>query len=277
MNNQDNVDLEVVDGFGREWNSFNQNNLSKNEHQKQFDSYFDIFPWEKISKESIGFDAGCGSGRWAILVAPKVGRLHCIDPSSAIEVAKKNLQKVSNCEFHQCTVSNLPFTNNSMDFGYSLGVLHHIPDTEKGLRDCVKKLKLGAPFLVYLYYAFDNQPIWYRWVWQLSNIARHIIWRLPHKLKLIVCDLIAILIYWPMARISYVFDKMGICIISWPLSAYRNQSFYFMRTDSLDRFGTKLEHRFTKKEVEEMMINAGLVDIKFNPCSPFYCAVGIKK
>jgi 2-polyprenyl-3-methyl-5-hydroxy-6-metoxy-1,4-benzoquinol methylase len=44
-----------------------------------------------------------------------------------------------------------------MDFGYSLGVLHHIPDAQKALSDCVKKLKLGAPFLVYLYYSFDNR------------------------------------------------------------------------------------------------------------------------
>ena len=40
---------------------------------------------------------------------------------------------------------------NSMDFGYSLGVLHHIPDTKEALQKCVSKLKPGAPFLVYLY------------------------------------------------------------------------------------------------------------------------------
>ena len=32
---------------------------------------------------------GCGSGRWASLVAPRVGHLNCIDPSSAIDVAKR--------------------------------------------------------------------------------------------------------------------------------------------------------------------------------------------
>lgn len=29
----------------------------------------------------IGFDLGCGSGRWAFFVAPKVAKLHCIDRS----------------------------------------------------------------------------------------------------------------------------------------------------------------------------------------------------
>lgn len=276
MNSQDNVDPDVVDGFGREWNSFTQDDLPQEEHLKQFNDYFDIFPWEKVQKNSIGFDAGCGSGRWAILVAPKVDKLHCVDPSSAINVAKKNLQQLNNCEFHQCTVSNLPFANHSMDFGYSLGVLHHIPDTEKALSDCVMKLKPGAPFLIYLYYAFDNQPFWYRWLWKLSDIARKVIWRFPHGLKVAVCSTIAASVYFPLARIAKVAEKAGVSVHSWPLSAYRNQSFYFMRTDALDRFGTKLEQRFTKREVEEMMVSSGLIDIEFSSHTPFYCAVGIK-
>jgi len=276
VNSQENVDSEVVDGFGREWNSFNQDSLPKEEHLKQFNDYFEIFPWNKIPENAVGFDAGCGSGRWAILVAPKVGKLHCLDPSSAIEVAKKNLQQTDNCEFHQCTVSNLPFADNSMDFGYSLGVLHHIPNSAKGLRDCVKKLKPGAPFLLYLYYAFENQPIWYRWIWEVSNMVRQVVWRLPHRVKLIVCGLIAAQVYWPLARIARVVDIMGGSTHSWPLSAYRDQSFYFMRTDALDRFGTSLEQRFTKSEIEEMMVAADLIDIKFSPHAPFYCAVGVK-
>jgi len=272
----DNVDPEVVDGFGREWNTFNQGNLPKEEHLKQFNDYFDIFPWDKLPENAVGFDAGCGTGRWAILTALKVGRLHCVDPSSAIEVAKKNLSQVDNCEFHCSTVSNLPFDDSSMDFGYSLGVLHHIPDTAKGLSDCVRKLKSGAPFLLYLYYAFDNQPVWYRWIWQVSNLVRLVVWRLPHRAKLLVSGGIAALVYWPLARTARLIEMMGGRVHSFPLSAYRDQSFYFMKTDALDRFGTKLEQRFSKVEIEEMMSAAGLVDIKFSSHTPFYCAVGIK-
>ena len=74
-------------------------------------------------------------------MAPKVGLVHCVEPSSAIDVARRNLNHLSNCSFHKRAVDELPFPDNSMDFGYSLGVLHHIPDTRQGLVDCVKKLK----------------------------------------------------------------------------------------------------------------------------------------
>ena len=120
-----------------------------------------MFPWEILKDDSCGFDLGCGTGRWAFFASEKVKELHCIDPSAeALNVAKKNLINKKNCILHNYGVDDMPLKDESMDFGYSLGVLHHVPNTELGLVNCVKKLKTGAPFLVYLYYSFDNRSIW---------------------------------------------------------------------------------------------------------------------
>lgn len=146
-----NKDHKTVAGFGDEWERFDQSKLSELEHHELFDKYFKIFPWEILPPNAHGFDMGCGSGRWAKLVAPRVGKLHCIDPSSAIEVAKRNLMMLSNCEFYMAGIDDHVLLESSMDFGYALGVLHHVPDTTQGLRDCVQMLKPGAPFLLYLY------------------------------------------------------------------------------------------------------------------------------
>src|SRR5215212_6716495 len=87
-----NVDDAVVRGFGDEWQRFDQRELSRAELEAMFDSYFSIFPWERLPADAEGFDAGCGSGRWASFVAPRVGRLHCIDASAdALSVARRNL------------------------------------------------------------------------------------------------------------------------------------------------------------------------------------------
>lgn len=152
--NNDNIDPEVVNGFGDEWSRFDQSGLSEREHCLMFDAYFSIFPWDKLLPDSKGFDMGCGSGRWAKLVAPRVGEPHCIDLSNAaLDVAKRNLIHCRNCYFHLTDVDNMPLDDGSADFGYSLGVLHHIPNTAAGLRNCVAKLKQGAPFLLYLSHA----------------------------------------------------------------------------------------------------------------------------
>ena len=271
-----NQDKNTVEGFGDEWSRFDQSDLPEDEQRLLFDEYFSVFPWKYISKDSVGFDLGCGTGRWAKSIAPKVKKLICIDPSNAIEIAKKNLSNFDNCEFESATVDDISIDNNSMDFGYSLGVLHHVPDTKKGIKQCVEKLKKGAPLLLYLYYRFDNRPFWFRFIWSISDLLRKIISKMPYGLRYIFSQIIAVVVYFPLARTALYLEKLNLNVSNFPLSSYKNLSFYTMRTDALDRFGTRLEQRFTRDEIKNMMENAGLENIKFSNSKPFWVAVGYK-
>jgi ubiquinone/menaquinone biosynthesis C-methylase UbiE len=276
MMKETNLDRLTIDGFGDEWKRFDQSSLSVNELSVLFNRYFSIFPWDTLPTDPVGFDLGCGSGRWAKLVAPRVKKLYCVEPSDAIRVAEKNLSENTNCVFIKSSVENMPIDDNAMDFGYSLGVLHHIPDTQSALNDCVNKLKTGAPFLVYLYYAFDNRPPWFKYIWKLSELFRIVISKLPYQLRYLLSQIICLVVYFPLAKLSYLLEKLGLSVNKIPLSAYRKCSFYTMRTDALDRFGTRLEQRFTKTEIRQMMLDAGLEKIEFSEEVPFWCAVGTK-
>src|SRR5258706_4052639 len=164
-----NVDEKTVRSFGQEWSTYDQSRLVG--HEKT--PHFSIFPWDSLPRGAEGADVGCGSGRWALHVAPRVGILHCIDASSeALGVARRNLAGMLNCRFHHASVGDLPLPAASLDFCYSLGVLHHIPDTAGGIRECVRLLKPGAPLLLYLYYALDHRPWWYQAIWRVSDVAR---------------------------------------------------------------------------------------------------------
>jgi SAM-dependent methyltransferase len=266
---------DVIEGFGDEWTRFDQTGLTDEERIAAFEGYFEVFPWDDLPKEATGFDLGCGSGRWAMHVAPRVGTLHCVDPSDAIEVARRNLSNLDNVVFHRRTAAQLPFEPESMDFGYSLGVLHHVQDTEEALRAAVRALKPGAPLLVYLYYAFDNRARWFRALWRASDLARRVIARQPSAVRHVICDGFAAGVYYPLARGAAVAERLGMDVDHWPLSAYRHRSFYMMRTDALDRFGTRLEKRYTRDQMEALLRDAGLTDIRF--CSSvFWCAVGTR-
>ena len=272
-----NMDAETVASFGDEWSRYDQSSMSYSEASEIFMAYFSIFPWDMLPSNPVGFDMGCGSGRWAKFVAPKVGRLNCIDPSSALDIARRNLIDFKNVEYIKASVSESGIPINSQDFGYSLGVLHHVPDTESAINSCVSILKSGAPLLVYLYYAFDNRGWVYRLLWRASDLVRRIICKLPSRFKHLVTVVIAAIVYFPLARLSLLLDKVGINAASIPLFYYRNHSFYTMRTDSRDRFGTPLEQRFTKQQIKSYMERSGLIDIKFSDNAPYWCAVGIKK
>jgi SAM-dependent methyltransferase len=270
-----NADESTVRGFGEEWKAFDHGERGDDELRASFDEYFSIFPWADLPAHPVGFDLGCGSGRWAKVMAPRVGRLHCIDASAeALAVAERNLAKADNCAFHHASVESIPLDDGSMDFGYSLGVLHHVPDTEAAIRACVAKLKRGAPLLLYLYYAFDNRPRWFRLLWKASDVGRRVLSRMPFPVRLGVSQAIAAGVYLPFARGAALAEKAGADVRSVPLSYYRHKSFYAMRTDALDRFGTRLEQRFTAPQIESMMRAAGLEGIRFRDGVPFWCAVG---
>lgn len=274
---QSNADAATIASFGDEWQHFDQSTLSDHELQRTFAEYFSIFPWHMLSSEAEGFDMGCGSGRWAKLVAPRVGRLNCIDASEeALGVARRNLSEQSGVRFLHASTESVPLEQGSQDFGYSLGVLHHIPDTAAAINSCTRLLKPGAPFLVYLYYRFDNRPLSFRMIWKTSELIRSMVCRMPAKLKFPITDAIALFVYWPLARFARLAGKIGFDTRHFPLRYYRDKSFYTMRTDSRDRFGTPLEKRFTRIEILEMMESASLTDITFSQDEPFWCAVGNK-
>ena len=276
----DNLSLEVARGFGREWSTFRQDadHLSPQQRQNIFDDYFRIFPWHLLpAGGGSGIDVGCGTGRWSMLVAPRVGHLHLLDASAeALAVAKQNLAHMRNVSFHAASVANIPLPPASLDFAYSLGVLHHVPDTQAAIAAIADKLKPGAPFLIYLYYALDNRPAWYRTLWRLTDMARRAISRLPHPLRLAVSQPIAALVYWPLGRGARMLSRLGISARHLPLSYYADKSFYVMRTDAYDRFCTRLERRFNRAEIEEMLRRAGFENVQFSERMPFWCAVAIR-
>lgn len=270
-----NLDPATVKGFGEEWSAFDQTALSGAEYDCAFDAYFSIFPFASLPHDAEGFDLGCGSGRWAAGIVERIGTLHCIDPSAqALDVARRRLGSRADVAFHLASVDAIPLADSSQDFGYSLGVLHHIPDTGAALRDCVRKLKPGAPFLLYLYYALDGRPAWFRGLWRVSDLVRHAVARSPFGIRKAITTGIAALAYWPLARTAGVAERLGRDVTHFPLSAYRRSSFYTMRTDALDRFGTRLEQRFSRPEIEAMMIAAGLGEIVFRDDSPYWVACG---
>lgn len=273
----DNIDEITVSSFGDEWAEFHE--FDKSDLKTAGDQYFDIVDETILSAAENVLDIGCGSGRWAYYLADRVQVIEAVDPSSAVYAAMSVCQNLDNVRISQAGVDNIPFEDDSFDFAYSLGVLHHIPDTAKALKSAVKKLKPKGHFLLYLYYSFDNRPAWFKLMHSASELLRSIISKLPTSIKKIVTDLLAVLLYMPFvftARICKGILKNDF-YKSIPLSYYTDKSFYIIRNDSLDRFGTPLEQRFSKVEITAMMEAAGLENIKFSENEPYWHAIGQKE
>jgi ubiquinone/menaquinone biosynthesis C-methylase UbiE len=271
-----NKSKKVVKDFGDEWTRFPQNNIAE-DLNTIFSDYFAIVPREYINERAVCMDVGCGSGRWSSFIAPQVKTLYCIDPSaSALKVARSNLGSFKNCIFLNNSGHNIELEDKSIDFAFSLGVLHHVENTEECITQIYNKLKPGSPLLIYLYYKFDNRSFLYRWAWRSTDLMRVMISSLPFASKKILTDVLALLIYLPLAKLALFLGMLNISSHWLPLSYYKDKSFYTMRTDSLDRFGTSLEKRFTKKEIEKLLRSSGFENISFSDKRPYWVGIGFK-
>ena len=108
----------------------------------------------------------------------------------------------------------------------------------------------------------------------MVTTVRRVVARLPRVLRHLVADVLAISVYWPLARLAGVVERLGRDPVRLPLFQYRNRSFQVMRNDALDRFGTRLEKRFSRQEVVELLEDAGLVDVEFSDGPPWWVALG---
>ena len=269
-----NIDSGVVTSFGEEWQKFHD--FDDAEIDRLGKMYFDILDENMVNHSSYVLDVGCGTARWTKYLADKVNFIEAIDPSDAILTADKLLGGIKNVRLSKASTDTIPFADETFDFVMSIGVLHHIPDTQKAMIDCVKKTKIGGYFYVYLYYNLENKGFVFRFLLKIVTSIRKVISSLPTKIKKMACDFIAVFIYMPIILLGRVIKVVGFPSVASkiPLNIYQNQSFYIIRNDALDRFGTSLEQRFSKYEVQCMMEKAGLTEIVIAETLPYWHAVG---
>jgi SAM-dependent methyltransferase len=268
-------DNNVIRDFGDEWERFNFLDEDKLQSLKeQFDRYMAPLPEELRKRDDLIIaDFGAGTGRWSHFLRDFSVKIYAVEPAEkAFRVLTSRFRDDSKVVLLHESVESNQIPNNSLDLAVSLGVLHHIADTQGAIQKVAEKIKPGGTFLGYLYYALENKPFLYRALWRLSDFIRKVISRLPKKFKLVLADFIALIIYLPPATISRILEKFRISVDSVPLHHYKDLSFHVMRNDALDRFGTTLEQRFTQAEIVQMLTSAGLTQesVRFSKGEPFW-------
>jgi SAM-dependent methyltransferase len=270
-----NLDQQVIDSFGHEWAAFDYAESETDEAlDSQFLAYCTPIDLSRFNgKSSVAADFGAGSGRWASRLLPYFSLVYALEPSDGANgVLKKKFSKESRMKILQETVGANSIPTGSLDLAMSLGVLHHIPDTGLAIKDVAGKIKGGGVFLCYLYYKLENKPLYYRGLFWTSNALRWVISRLPYALRRLIARVIAAFVYLPLARTAKLLSNAGKNISNFPLHHYANMPFVMLQNDALDRFGTRLEQRFSKKEITKMLGNAGfdLSTLKFSDVEPFW-------
>ena len=117
----------------------------------------------QVSGKSF-LNIGCGGGYEGLLFAGYGASNVGVDFSfNAVDFTKKLLEKAKfQGTTYQAEAEHLPFRDNSFDFVYSSGVLHHTPNTEKAIKEIFRVLKTGGQAVIGLYATFSIMFFWYR-------------------------------------------------------------------------------------------------------------------
>lgn len=113
---------------------------------------------ERVIRERIvgkrTIDIGCGSGRYTIALA-SVGASHTTGVDFQAKAFDASAQWCREqglaVEFRESSVHELPFEDESFDFVFCNGVLHHTSSVEKGLSELARVLKRSGAGFLYLY------------------------------------------------------------------------------------------------------------------------------
>lgn len=265
----------VIAGFDDEWRRFRE--VGTADQSQLFELYFDLVPAVRFAPDLTVLDAGSGAGRWAYEVSQRGPRVIAVDLGQSIEITRANTSPLR-VACVQADLRALPLAPESVDWAYSLGVLHHTDAPEVALKNVVRSVRSGGLVLLYLYYALDQRGPVFRGLFHAVDLTRRFISRQPRLATRAVATVIAASVYLPLARAGEILERAGApgAAAKLPLSFYRHLSFATMRNDSLDRFGTRLERRYTRTQMRELMDQAGLADVRISEAIPYWHGIGSK-
>jgi SAM-dependent methyltransferase len=152
--------VRTADAFGWEWRHFVEMHA---EYEDQFlDWIHPIKPEFFVGK--LVLDAGCGIGRHAYFAA-RYGAKEVIgmDLSAAVETAFHTLSGMPNAHVIQGDILRPPLRlgprGGELDFVYSIGVLHHLPDPRAGFDSLLRFVRPDGTIFGWVYGHENNSVV----------------------------------------------------------------------------------------------------------------------
>lgn len=113
-----------------------------------------LVDYEKIKGKKV-LEIGCGMGAHASVFANAGAEVTAIDLTErAVSMTKKRFElfNIKNASVMRSDAENLPFPDNSFDFVWSWGVIHHSADTQRIVKEIFRVLKPNGQASVMIYH-----------------------------------------------------------------------------------------------------------------------------
>lgn len=261
---------KYANSFGQQWRAFAKTQLDGSQtkdSQVRWDSEVTWNEKDIAGKTIIEF--GSGAGRF-MDVASKLGVKLAIgiDITDAVDASQDNLGKRGNCFFIQADFFKLPIKRSSIDFGYSIGVLHHTPNPERAFYQLVNAVSEKGSVALGLYdislYRRPNRNslhvatmelLWAINAWR-CEFFRFFTTRLPPKSFLIYCKTVV-----PVLHYLNKIPVIGLIRYLLPSTCYKHMPVEWSMVDTHDTYVTQIVHQYRAKDVFQWFLKGRLYNI----------------
>jgi len=182
---------EYASSFGYQWNRFRSVQLDSANGRRESEREMETTTgWTEADyRGRLVLDAGVGAGRYAEVVADKGGEVVGIDLTTAVDAAYANIGRRDGVHLIQADIFAMPFRDATFDLAYSIGVLHHTPDTRAAFERVAQVVRPGGGLAVYLYARYGPGH-------RFPDAIRKVTTRLPPRVTLAL-SAAAVPLYYP--------------------------------------------------------------------------------
>ena len=239
-----------ANSFGRQWNWFRTVQIdSQNGMQRSEETLHEVTGWHDSEYHGRRLlDAGVGAGRFAERAAAKGAEVYGVDLTTAIDAAYRNIGQRPNVHLMQADIFALPFRRETFDLAYSIGVLHHTPDTRTAFTRVAETVRPGGKLAVYLYarYGIAHRG---------SDLIRRVTTRLPLSVMWGL-SAAAVPLYY-LYRVPVVGTLANLAA---PISMDRNWRWRWL--DTFDWYTPKYQWKYLYPEIFQWFRESGFHDVE---------------
>lgn len=265
---------QTRDSFSYQWTTFSEMVC---DFQDNFWNYLHPATPEMF-RGRLGLDAGCGFGRHIYHAAACGAEMVGMDFSKAIDSTRRNTRHLPNVHLVQGDIYAPPLAEGVFDFVYSIGVLHHLPDPERGLRSLTPMLRPGGMAFIWVYSKTRSVTNFF------LEIVRTVTTRLPYPIVnalsfvgAVVDQCCFVLPYQVLRQVPGLGQLVDRVVLP-RIRMYSAYPFAVLHADWFDRLAAPIRFYYSEPEVERLALQAGISDVKVTPTGAYgWRACGVRR
>lgn len=241
--------------FGYQWTTYNV------QRPKEDSAYFRAKTGSDPAsmRGKLVLDAGCGGGRYTRVAAEAGATVISVDISGAVEKTASLTFHLPNVHIIQADIFALPFASSTFDFIYSIGVLHHTPNTKQALHNLMPLVKEDGEIAIWLY------PRWPAPVEAYNSLLRAITTRMSLDTLHRIAVMIEPIGLWKLRLLSserWWKRVLGQLLRGLTIGVSYHPDREVRICDTFDWFSPPYQWHHTNTEVESWLREYGLFEIR---------------